>query len=121
MTNLYYYLTLLTLEKITKLNFMIHDPSLKNLDRQLSAVKGLNSKTKPHFLKNEWKYVALGAELVSGCLVGSGIGYGIDHYFNTAPVGFIALFLLGSSAGLLNVYRFLLATSSQQKVKARHE
>ena len=48
-----------------------------------------------------------GIELVSGVLVGVGIGLLIDWAFSTKPWGLTAFFALGSVAGMLNVYRAL--------------
>ena len=48
-----------------------------------------------------------GIELVSGVLVGVGIGLLIDWTFSTKPWGLIVFFALGSIAGMLNLYRAL--------------
>ncbi len=53
----------------------------------------------------------LGTELVSAVIVGAGLGLGIDWAFqhwahvSTRPVGLVVMFLLGSIAGIRNVYR----------------
>ncbi|SVA53165.1 uncharacterized protein METZ01_LOCUS106019, partial [marine metagenome] len=39
--------------------------------------------------------------------VGVVIGLLVDNYFNTKPFGLIIFFILGSFAGLLNVYRVM--------------
>lgn len=49
----------------------------------------------------------VGVDLVSGVLLGAGLGYGIDLYAGTKPWGLIVCFMLGAAAGFLNVYRFL--------------
>ncbi|GFZ84855.1 ATP synthase protein I [Elstera cyanobacteriorum] len=49
----------------------------------------------------------VGVDLVSGVLVGAGLGYGIDIWFGTKPWGLIVCFMMGAAAGFLNVYRFL--------------
>ena len=49
----------------------------------------------------------VGIELISGVLVGVGLGLLIDWIFSTKPWGLIAFFVLGSGAGMLNVYRAL--------------
>ncbi len=49
----------------------------------------------------------VGVDLVSGVLLGAGLGYGIDLYAGTKPWGLIVCFLLGAAAGFMNVYRFL--------------
>ncbi len=47
----------------------------------------------------------LGAEFVSGVLVGSLIGYGLDYYFAISPWGLIAFTLIGFAAGVMNMLR----------------
>ncbi len=47
----------------------------------------------------------IGAELVSGLIVGVAIGWGLDAWFGTKPWLMIAFFFLGAAAGILNVYR----------------
>lgn len=47
----------------------------------------------------------LGAEFVSGVLVGSLIGYGLDHLFSITPWGLIVFTLVGFAAGVLNMLR----------------
>ena len=47
----------------------------------------------------------LGAEFVSGVLVGSLIGYGIDRLFSITPWGLIVFTLVGFGAGVMNMLR----------------
>jgi ATP synthase protein I len=49
----------------------------------------------------------VGVELVAALLVGCGIGYLLDRWLGTAPWLFLVFFLLGSAAGMLNVYRLM--------------
>ncbi len=46
-------------------------------------------------------------DMVSAIIVGAGLGIVIDRYLESYPWGLIIGFLLGSAAGLLNVYRGL--------------
>ena len=46
----------------------------------------------------------MGLHLVSGILVGTLLGYGIDHWLDSAPWGFFIGLLLGIAAGFNNVY-----------------
>jgi len=45
-------------------------------------------------------------DLVSGVLVGAGIGYILDRVFHTHPVFLVIFILLGGAAGFLNIYMF---------------
>jgi len=47
----------------------------------------------------------LSTELVAGVLVGAGIGWLIDRWVGTTPLGMIVFLLLGFAAGVLNVMR----------------
>jgi ATP synthase protein I len=47
----------------------------------------------------------LSTELVAGVLMGAGIGWLIDRWVGTKPLGMIVFLLLGFAAGVLNVMR----------------
>ncbi|WP_454918171.1 AtpZ/AtpI family protein [Xanthobacter sediminis] len=47
----------------------------------------------------------LGAEFVSGVLVGAAIGYGVDRFLAISPWGLIVFTLIGFAAGVLNMMR----------------
>ncbi len=49
----------------------------------------------------------LAMEFLGGTLVGMGIGYGIDRYFDSMPWGMAIFTLLGFGAGTLNMYRLV--------------
>ena len=46
-----------------------------------------------------------GVEVVSALAVGIGIGWALDRWLGTWPWLFLLFFVLGSVAGVLNVYR----------------
>ena len=62
-------------------------------------VNNNNSQT----LVNTFSRVA--TELLAGLLVGAGIGWTLDKWFNTNPWFLILFFLLGGAAGILNLWR----------------
>lgn len=47
----------------------------------------------------------IGVELVAALIVGGGLGYLADSYFDSSPIGILIGVFLGMTAGLLNVYR----------------
>ncbi len=47
----------------------------------------------------------IGTELVAGLIIGVVIGWFLDRWLGTKPLFLILFFLLGSGAGMLNVYR----------------
>lgn len=46
-----------------------------------------------------------GVEVVSALVVGIGIGFALDRWLGTWPWLFLVFFVLGSAAGVMNVYR----------------
>lgn len=49
----------------------------------------------------------LSVEMVSALGVGVFMGLLIDHFFDTYPLGFIFMFILGAFAGIWNVFKVL--------------
>ena len=47
----------------------------------------------------------IGVELFSAVVVGAGIGYLLDDFFNTKPWLLVVFLFFGGAAGILNVYR----------------
>lgn len=47
----------------------------------------------------------IAVELVAGVMVGFAIGYALDRWLGTGPWLMVVFLLLGSVAGLMNVYR----------------
>lgn len=102
---------------------MSDDPELDELKRKIArAKKGpepLHVKSdKP--LNTLSKFFNAGIELISGVFVGVGFGLLFDWAFNTSPWGLISLFILGSIAGMLNVYRALTPKDKKDTKKDTH-
>ncbi len=53
----------------------------------------------------------IGVELVAALLVGVGIGWGLDQWLGTTPWLLLVGFLLGSVAGMMNIYRVMMGMS----------
>jgi ATP synthase protein I len=47
----------------------------------------------------------LSSEFVGGILAGGGLGWMLDHFLGTSPLGLIVFLLLGFAAGVVNVIR----------------
>ena len=70
--------------------------------RQAGAAAGKHGAVPASGLGFAWR---VGVELVSALVVGVAIGYLLDRWLGTRPWLLILFFVLGSAAGLLNVFR----------------
>jgi ATP synthase protein I len=86
-------------------------PSLEELDARVREARSRQSagtrardeeEAERSGLGFAWR---IGLELVSALIVGVGIGYLLDRWLGTKPWLLILFFVLGSAAGLLNVFR----------------
>ena len=80
---------------------------IKNLEERIDAAKDqiaekISPNIKPSPLGQVMKLVV---EIVAAMAIGIIIGLFLDDYFDTRPIFTIIFFLLGSSAGILNVFR----------------
>jgi ATP synthase protein I len=84
---------------------MVTEPDnkrLEELDARINALKD-NQTPKPkveeHYsmAQQGWRMVT---ELVSGLLIGVGLGYGLDVMFGTLPIFLVIFTLLGFAAGV---------------------
>ena len=102
---------------------MSDDPALDKLKSQIEKAK---KEARPvpikeaKSLKKLGKFFNVGVELVSGVFIGVGCGLFIDWVFGTSPWGLISLFILGSAAGMLNVYRTLTGKETGATKKDPH-
>jgi len=89
---------------------MPQDPRLNKLKNQIQEAKE-NLKAPPSQKRIPQnltgRFFNVGVELVSGVFIGVAAGLFIDWLFSISPWGLISFFILGSAAGLLNVYRTL--------------
>lgn len=82
-----------------------NNKKLQSLDQRIQKAKEKSIITEgkpPHPVGKVMKVVV---EIVAAMAVGLGIGILIDNYFETRPIFIIIFFLLGSCAGILNVFR----------------
>jgi len=85
--------------------------SFEDLGARLDKVRQSQpsaSKNEP-ILKNEASGIGqafrIGAELISGLIVGTGLGWLLDDWLGTRPWFMVIFIFLGGGAGILNVYR----------------
>lgn len=87
---------------------------LKNLDSRLSDIKKGSPEEVQRARENDDRAARasgmargfrLSSELVAGVLVGAALGWLLDRWLSTSPLGFIVFLLLGFAAGVLNLMR----------------
>lgn len=60
----------------------------------------------------------LAIEPLVGVLFGLGVGLALDHWLGTKPIFLIVFLLLGAAAGMLNMMRSAMGTSTTRKPTA---
>lgn len=76
--------------------------------RQARAREGLDKPREQRGAppQSPWGFgLRAGVEVVSALVVGVGLGFWLDRWLGTWPWLFLVFFVLGSAAGVLNVYR----------------
>ena len=76
-----------------------------DLKEKIDQAKSKYISSKKNEPKSFGKVMKVVVEIVAAMAVGLGIGILIDNYFETRPIFIIVFFLLGSAAGILNVFR----------------
>ena len=52
----------------------------------------------------------LGTELVVATMIGTGLGYTLDHWLHSDPWGTVVFLFFGAAAGMRNAYRLVQST-----------
>ncbi len=84
-----------------------HSERLSQLEARISVLKQKDAPTphqETHYSQAHlaWRMVI---ELVTGLLIGFGIGYGLDSLFGTLPIFLVVFTLLGLAAGIKTMMR----------------
>lgn len=98
-------------------------PSLEDLERD---IKKLNEKVAPKPKasappKGAALVMRMGVELISGALVGLGIGYFLDKWLNTSPLFLLVCFFLGSAGGFMTIYRILKVLENDESNESKED
>ena len=93
---------------------------IKQMDERIRKLKAKEQRTREEKIESQFAHAAkvgfrIGAELISGVIVGAGIGYLLDILFGTRPLLLIIFLFLGGVAGFLNVYRFVKSMEKEQE------
>ena len=84
---------------------MVDDKKIKSLNQRIQKAKENSNPTLNNPPRSFVKVMKIVVEIVAAMAVGLVIGMLIDNYFETRPIFIIIFFLLGSCAGILNVFR----------------
>ena len=78
--------------------------SLSELAKKIAKCKKLEKKDTG---RNSYNPVFYAADLLGGIVVGSFVGYYLDEWLDTMPIFLVIFAILGSIAGMVNMYRKL--------------
>ena len=81
------------------------DENLNSLKKKIQEAKEKIEEPVVEAPKPLGKIMKVVVEIVAAMAVGLGIGILIDNYFDTRPFFIIVFFLVGSAAGIMNVFR----------------
>ncbi len=84
---------------------MDDDKQIKSLNQRIQKAKTTLNPGKDKPPSPVGKAMKIVVEIVAAMAVGVVIGILVDNYFDTQPIFIIIFFLLGSAAGILNVFR----------------
>ena len=84
---------------------MVDDKKIKSLNQRIQKAKDASDLSQNKPPSPVGKAMKVVVEIVAAMAVGLVIGILLDNYFDTRPIFIIIFFLLGSAAGILNVFR----------------
>lgn len=87
---------------------MSRDDRLSEFEVRLNRLKEANSPKTGNAGGKQSGYgmaFVIAADLVGGLIGGAAVGWVIDRWLGSAPIGLVAFFFLGAVAGMWNVYR----------------
>ena len=84
---------------------MVDDKKIKSLNQRIQKAKDISDLGQNKPPSPVGKAMKVVVEIVAAMAVGLVIGILLDNYFDTRPIFIIIFFLLGSAAGILNVFR----------------
>ena len=91
------------------MNSHVPDDRLSDFEARLTRLKDENRPpVEPSAGRKQGGYgmaFAIAADMVGGVAGGAGIGWLVDRWLGSPPLGLIAFFFLGAAAGMWNVYR----------------
>ncbi len=98
--------------------------NLDNLEKRLKEAKDdyrAEYEPDPEQVKSMSDGARAGVELVGATLGGGLIGWGLDAFFETSPICFLAFVILGVITGFYNVYKITNGISTAPGFKQLHD
>ncbi len=99
-----------------------HPKDIKELQEKISALKHRSDDEKKNSASvTHWASASIGVrvgiELVSGTIIGMGIGYVLDKILDFKILMLLIFTIFGSFAGILNVYRYTKSLEENERDK----
>jgi ATP synthase protein I len=99
-----------------------HPKDIKELQEKIIALKHRSDEDKKNgasvtHLASASIGVRIGIELVSGTIIGMGIGYVLDKILDFKILMLLIFTIFGSFAGILNVYRYTKSLEENERDK----
>ena len=95
---------------------MVEEPEdIKEMNRKIAAFKAKQQKIEPDSALQYSTGLQVITEMISGIIVGAGIGYILDEIFDFKNIFLICFTILGGFAGILNVSRYLKENTHNKK------
>ena len=97
---------------------------IKAIEERINLIKSSEKKADKTKETNSFLYATktglrVAVDLLSGVLVGAGLGFVLDRMLNTRPIFLIVMLFLGGAAGFLNVYKFVKAEEDKETSKTQ--
>ena len=84
---------------------MVDNKQIRSLNQRIKKAKDKSNEGQEKSPSPIGKAMKIVVEIVAAMAVGLVVGILLDNYFDTRPIFIIIFFLLGSAAGILNVFR----------------
>ena len=80
---------------------------LENLKKRLSKFRKKASEQKDNNATNSYALI-VSSEIISAVIIGTGLGYALDYYFNTKPLFIIVCLILSCVACFRSIYKLVM-------------
>ena len=91
---------------------------IEDIEKRINTLRGKDTAPKEKNYISAYQVGSrIAAELVSGVIVGGGLGYLFDKLLKTPPILLIVFLIMGSIAGFRNVYKYVKEEETKEEEK----